>query len=265
MTRRVVLPDGARLRVVEQGSGPALVFVHGFGLDARCHDPQRIHFAATHRVTVPELRGYGGSDLPTQPYSHAQDLHALLDALGVTRAVLVGVSLGASVVTGLALADPARTAALVLVSPLIRGAPAPALMALLKDIWQCAGAQGVDAARVAWRDSALFAPTRRYPAAARALATMLADYHGWHWTHRDPERAPDPPLPERLAALSAPTLVVTGERDLPDFHAMAAAVVARVPGARAHVIEDTGHLPQLERPALFNAVLRDFLAGLDPP
>lgn len=262
MTREVTLPDGARLRVEVAGSGATLVFVHGFGLDARCYAPQRIHFAATHQVIVPELRGYGGSDLPTQPYTHAQDLHALLDALDVARAVLVGVSLGASVVTGLALAQPARVAGLVLVSPLIRGGAAPVLMALLKDVWQRAGAQGVDAARAAWLGSALFAPTRRYPAAWHALGAMLADYHGWHWTHRDPERAPDPPLSERLAELSAPTLVITGANDLPDFHAMAAAVAARVPGAGARVIEDTGHLPQLERPALFNAVLRDFLAGL---
>lgn len=261
MTRAVCLPDGARLRVVDEGAGAALVLVHGFGLDARCHDPQRRHFAATHRVIVPELRGYGGSDLPTRPYTHAQDLNALLDALDVARAVLVGVSLGASVVTAAALAQPGRVAGLVLVSPLIRGCAAPALMALLKDVWQCAEARGVDAARAAWQDSALFAPTRRYPAAWRALASMLADYHGWHWTHRDPERAPEPPLPERLAELSAPTRVITGANDLPDFHAMAAEVAARVPGADARVLEDTGHLPQLERPALFNAVLRDFLAG----
>lgn len=262
MTDWVTLPDGARLRVADEGSGRALVFVHGFGLDARCYGPQRIHFAPAHRVIVPELRGYGRSDLPGGPYSHAADLGNLLDALDVTRAVLVGVSLGASVVTGLALSQPRRVAGLVLVSPLIRGCAAPGLMALLKDIWQRAGVDGVDAARAAWLGSALFAPTRRHIAAARALDAMLADYHGWHWTHRDPETAPDPPLADSLDRLSMPALAITGADDLLDFHVMADEVVASAPGAVRLTMAGTGHLPQLERPARFNAALRNFLAAL---
>jgi 3-oxoadipate enol-lactonase len=254
----VALPDGARLCVEEAGRGAALVLVHGFGLDARCWAPQVAAFAATHRVIVPELRGYGRSPLPDGPYAHADDLGALLDALGVTRATLVGVSLGASVVTGLALARPALAAGLVLVSPLLRGTPTPGLMALLKGIWQLAADRGVEAARAAWRESALFAPTRRYPEAACALQAMLADYHGWHWTHRDPERAPDPPPAARLAALRCPVQVVTGAHDLADFHATARLLADAVPGARAVSIEGAGHLPQLEQPAHFDAAMRAF-------
>lgn len=262
IARAAVLPDGARLRVVERGAGEALVLVHGFALDARCYAAQVERFARSHRVIVPELRGYGGSDLPTGPYAHPADLLAVLDELEVTRAVLVGVSLGAQVVTALALDRPDRTAGLVLVSPLIRGLPAPGLMSLLKEIWQTAAAHGVDAARRAWRESALLRPTDAAPAARATLDAMLADYHGWHWLHRDPERAPDPPVAQRLAALRAPLLVITGARDLPDFHAMAAAVTAQVPAAQSVRIPDAGHLPQMEQPDAFDTVLAGFLTTL---
>lgn len=263
---RVTLPDGAALHVTDHGPGhgPALVCVHGFGLDARCWAPQATHFGRARRVVMPELRGYGRSDRPAAPYRHGADVGAVLDALSIDRAVLMGVSLGAGVVASLALDRPERVAALVLVSPLIRGLPTPDLMDLLKQVWAVAAAQGADAARTAWAGSALFAPTRRFPAAARALDAMLADYHGWHWLHRDPERAPDPPLPARLPAVHTPVLAITGAQDLPDFAATAQAVCERVPGARHVTLDGCGHLPQLERPALFNATLRDFLAGLAP-
>jgi pimeloyl-ACP methyl ester carboxylesterase len=81
----------------DEGRGEAIVFVHGFPLDGRMWDGERAAFAATHRVIVPDLRGFGrssASPFPTSLDEHADDLAALLDSLGIARATMVGLSMG---------------------------------------------------------------------------------------------------------------------------------------------------------------------------
>jgi pimeloyl-ACP methyl ester carboxylesterase len=90
----------------------------------------------------------------------------------------------------------------------------------------------------------------------------MADYSGWHWQHRDPETGLEPPLAQRLRELLAPTLVLVGTRDLPDFVHMGEALAAQAPNARLESLPDLGHGPSVESPGLFNALVTDFLKGL---
>jgi len=87
----------------------------------------------------------------------------------------------------------------------------------------------------------------------------MAEYSGWHWANRDPGRGLEPPAMERLAAIRAPTLVVLGEHDLPDFHAIADALHRQLPGARKAVLPGTGHMANMEAPEEFNEVVLRFL------
>jgi 3-oxoadipate enol-lactonase len=124
-----VLPlPGARLMDQESGDGPAVVLVHGFGLDMRMWDPQAGPLAERFRVVRYDCRGFGASG-PFDPgvaYTHAGDLAALLDHLAIGDAVLVGLSFGGRVVLETALAAPARVRRLVLLTRFLAGLPVPA-------------------------------------------------------------------------------------------------------------------------------------------
>ena len=92
----VLALPGARLAYQVTGTGPAVVLVHGFGLDMRMWDPQARHLATRFQVVRYDARGFGASGPfdPAVSYTHAGDLLALLDHLGIGKAVLAGLSFG---------------------------------------------------------------------------------------------------------------------------------------------------------------------------
>lgn len=112
---RIALP-GITLSVQQAGTGPALVLLHGFPQNGMCWEKVAPAFAARHRVIIPDLRGYGDSDAPPDDAAHsvyskrrmAQDLVALLDALGVPVADVLGHDRGARVAYRFALDHPQR-------------------------------------------------------------------------------------------------------------------------------------------------------------
>src|SRR5262245_25300986 len=113
--RRIAL-NGTRIAFIDEGQGAAVLLVHGLG---GSHDDWRLQWpviAAGHRVIVPDLRGFGASrrDEPFTIAQHARDLAALLAALGIERAAVVGLSMGGAVALELSLRAPQRVAALVL-------------------------------------------------------------------------------------------------------------------------------------------------------
>ena len=79
----------------------------------------------------------------------------------------------------------------------------------------------MEAARESWLNDELFAPANELPQAAARLRQMVRDYSGYHWTNHDPGRWSDVPTSQRLEQITAPTLVIVGGRDLPDFHQIA--------------------------------------------
>ena len=103
------------------GDGPPLVFLHGFSVDHRMWDSQVDFFAQHHQVIRYDLRGFGRSSLPTEPYAHVDDLRALLDHLQLTQATLVGLSRGGSVALDFTLTYPQRVDKLVLVDSVLGG------------------------------------------------------------------------------------------------------------------------------------------------
>jgi len=98
------------------------------------------------------------------------------------------------------------------------------------------------------------------PEVAARLATMVEDFSGWHWLHS--RAGPGRAAAERVGEIRAPTLVVIGELDLPDFHRIADLLVARLPDARKVVIPGVGHMSNMEAPEAFNAAVLDFLVSV---
>jgi pimeloyl-ACP methyl ester carboxylesterase len=112
-----------------------------------------------------------------------------------------------------------------------------------------------------WLDHPLFGPAREQAGVAAHLREMVQDYSGWHWLHADPGVAPDPPAINRLDMIHVPTLVVVGERDLPDILSIANALTSGINGADQVAIPDVGHMTNMEAPAKFNDLLLNFLTS----
>jgi len=256
---------GARLAYQAAGAGPAVVLVHGFGLDMRMWDPQFRRLAARFRVVRYDCRGFGASGPFDRAvgYTHAGDLLALLDHLGIGRAVLAGLSFGGRVVTQAALAAPGRVAGLALLDSVLDGVPWDSESEAASDLAvRQAREHGLLAGRAAWLAHPLFAAAREQPRLAAELAAMVAGYPGQHWTGGDPHEPAGQPVLGALETLAMPVLVLAGERDVPCFRAMSAVLARRIPAATYRPIPGAGHMINMEQPDLVSDLLAGFIGQL---
>ena len=248
--------DGVALHYVEEGAGEPMVLLHGHTLDLRVWDePAPLWAAAGYRVIRYDQRGHGRSASPPAGYrfgDHAADLAALLRALDAAPAHVVGLSKGGGIALELALREPALVRSLSLVGPLVPDHPlSPELLDSFRRFARAIRADGVErAVREVWIDHPLIASAAAHPVAGARLAAMVLAFPAGEYmaTARDAADR-DWRAVDRLAEIAAPTLVVSGERDVPDFAAMARLVTERVPGCRLEVVPGCGHLVPLERGA----------------
>lgn len=256
--------NGTRLYYEIAGSGQVVVFVHGFTLDTRMWDDQFMSLAQRFRVIRYDLRGFGKSALPTdEPYSHVDDLNALLDRLDIAQAYLVGLSKGGAVVLDFALTHAPRVGALVLIDTVLGGFQwsdeASARDGL---VWQRAQEGGILAAKDSWLTHPLFVPAQRQPSVAARLAQIVDEYSGWHFVNTNPERGLEPPAAQRLSELGMPVLAIVGEHDIPDFRQITELVCQQVPQARKIVVPGVGHMANMEAPEQVTQAVLAFLAEL---
>lgn len=271
--QRWVRLAGGPINVIDVGSGPPVLFVHGLGGSWPNWLEQLPVLSQGRRAIAFDLPGFGASPMPDSEISiagYARMIVELMDKLGVYSAALVGNSMGGEIAAELALREPGRVERLVLVSPagistaevgkrlpLIRLAH-PAVNILSGWI----SGKADDLARRPWlRERAMATvadqPRRIAPEfAAEQLRGMgkpgflpaleaIVEHSG---TLRD-----------RLPEIGCPTLVLWGAKD-PLVPVRDAEVFrSQIPGARKVVWEDTGHVAMFERAADFNALLDDFL------
>ena len=255
--------NDTRLYYEIAGSGHPLVLIHGFTLDTRMWDDQFDVFAAHYQVIRYDLRGYGKSALPTaEPYSHPDDLRALMTHLGIDHAYILGLSLGGAVAVDFAVTYPDATDAFIPVDAALIGGYEWVEGRLSLAVRTEAQRAGLQEAKTFWLNHPLFAPAQAKPNVAARLAQMVEDYSGWHLVNDDPVRLPEPPAIERLNTLSMPTLVVVGERDVLDFHRIADIMTERISGAKKVVMPGVGHMANMEDPERFNDIVLGFLAEM---
>ena len=232
-------------------AAPPAVLLHGLGLSREIFDPVLPALALRHRVLRLDLRGHGASRAPDppEPYSDFTDVRETLDALGLDRVDLVGHSRGGMAAVDLALTHPARVRRLALLAPVLSGWTwSPTWVEAFHTVRAVGKLHGPKAALEAWHAHPLFATTRAHPRAAGRLEAIVFADRGRRWIESACSLPLEPPAVERLHLLAASTHVFVGERDLPDFHAMAETMATHVPAIRLLVVPDAGHLLPLEAP-----------------
>jgi pimeloyl-ACP methyl ester carboxylesterase len=271
---RVELP-GATVNYAEIGEGEPIVFVHGITSSWQAWLETLPHFGRTHRVIALDLPGFGASPMPSWPiemHAYGRLLLDFCEKLGVERATVVGNSMGGLVAAEAVLTAPQRFERLVLVSA-----------AGFVNTW-LPHQRGAATSR-AWDTFG-----RPFGAAARFFVTHpRARYLMFRFAIRYPGRlrkellweqmASGVPCPgfgpaleavleydarDRLEEIEIPTMIVWGMEDWVIPSVAALSYHRRIPHSRLEILERTGHVPQLERPARFNRMLEEFLAQPEP-
>ncbi len=259
-SHRFPCSGGGWLQYEVAGEGDPVVFLHGFGLDSRMWDAQWPVFTRRYRAIRYDLRGYGRSSLPEEPYAHVDDLLALIEFLRARPAHLVALSMGGRFALRLAAQEPAAVRSLTLVDAVLDGHVwSKDWLRRWRQMTEQATDGDVAGAKHLWLNHPLFEPARRHAPVAGALEAMVESYSGWHWRRSDTETAPVQPVAEVLAAMSIPTLVIVGEQDLPDFQLIARRLAGDMPNATLRVIAGSGHMTNLEAPAVFNELVLEHL------
>jgi 3-oxoadipate enol-lactonase len=243
---------------------PVLVLNNGILMNAAASwVPQTAAFAVSYRVLQYDCRGQGQSDHPAGPCSmaqHAEDLTALLDALGVSRAHLLGISYGGEVSQAFALRHRERVSSLVLADTV---SEVGAELRLVVEGWRAAALSG---------DADLLylvtAPWNFSPAFIERHGALLAEARARY-------RSLDLPAVARLCdaflevdftaglrLLDIPACIIVGDQDLLKGPRYAQILHGAMRGSHYHVLAGAGHAASWEAPAEFNRVVLDFLAAL---
>jgi pimeloyl-ACP methyl ester carboxylesterase len=263
----MITVNGTNLYYEQAGSGHALVLIHGFTLNTQMWDDQFWVFAQQYRVIRYDTRGSGHSAMPTdEPFSEVDDLHALLDALGVRRAFVMGLSRGGRVAIDFSLMHPERTCALVLVDPALGGWNwSTDFSQSMHELEIMARTKSVDTALQRWLEHPLFSPASERPHQSERLAHIVSSYSGWAWLQSSFERDDHLPTPRPLERICVPTLLVMGERDIQEFHDIANLIARTIPCITKRVLSGVGHMSNMEAPESFNQAVLDFLENIERP
>jgi len=263
--------NGVRLYYEITGSGFPLVFIHEFAGDYRSWEPQVRFFSRRYRVIVYNCRGYPPSDVPTRPedYSEAilvEDLFQLLTVVGVSKAHVVGLSMGGGVALNFALEHPDRCASLVVAST-GTGSTNPEQfrrdgMALVEKV-EKEGLASVEEffvlapARATFKDK----DPRGWEEFRRQFSNHSALGSALTFRKVQLQRKTIFELEPRLRQLHTPTLVCIGDRD---EGCLEPAIVMRrcIQGAGLVVLPWSGHAINLEEPDMFNRFVLDFINTL---
>lgn len=251
--------QGSTFHYLEQGTGPALVLLHGFPLDARMWRHQISGLSDAYRVIAPDLRGFGQSrsgDSFTMD-SLAADVRAILKQLGALPCVLGGLSMGGYVTLAYAKMCPTDLKAIILMDTKAEADTPEAREGRKKMIQSVhsAGSPGVADAMLpkllalAYQNSPLAGEVRQM--AEQCPPGTLVNALG---ALRDrPDRTDD------LASIAESVLVIVGDQDAITPPQIAREMHGRIPNAQLEIIPNAGHMSPMENPDAVNAAIRKFL------
>jgi len=267
-------PDGVRLHVESVGSGTPVVFVHEFGGDHRSWEPQLRFFARRHRCITFAARGYPPSDVPTDIARYSQalaadDIAAVMDALKLPKAHIVGLSMGGFATLHFGLRHAPRALSLTIAGAgygaekehedyFRKVSLEVARQFELQGATEFAKTYALGASRVQFQN--------KDPRGWQEFATWLGEHDalGSANTMRGVQaRRPSIyDLEADIRAMPVPSLVVVGDED---DHCLQPGIFLKktIPACGLAVMPKTGHTLNLEEPAAFNALLAEFIAQVE--
>ena len=259
---------GGRLYYEVEGEGPPITLIHAGVAHLRMWDEQVAAWRNDHRVIRYDCRGFGRTVVDDVPYSNRDDLRAVLDHLEVDRTHLLGLSRGSMIATDFTLEWPQRVRSLTWVAGRLRGFDVddprladtrPVMEGLEKARdWE----RLVELMTQVWTDGPGQPSDRVDPNVRRRMI-------GWNMENyladQNPDQPiqPDVPAAERLAEIMVPTLLMWGTFDELGVLRSGEKMSAEICGARSHVFEGVAHMVNLERPAEFNRLVREFVESVE--
>ena len=271
---RITTPDGIGLHYEEAGAGTPILFIHEFGGNHASWEPQLRFFSRRHRCITYAARGYPPSDVPADMARYSQalavaDAVAVLDALGIAKAHIVGLSMGGFATVHFGLTHPGRALSL-----LVAGA-GYGCEKQFEDYFR--GVSLEVAARFEADGAAAFAPI--YAAGASRVQFQHKDPRGWQEfaerlaTHHSQgaaltmrgvqaRRPSFWDLEAGLKAMPVPTLVLVGDED---DHCLQPGIFLKqtIPACGLSIFPKTGHTLNLEEPERFNREMAEFIAQVE--
>ena len=264
----VVEAGRARLSGWQLGEGLPVVFLHAGVCDKRMWREQMTAVAEEgwHAIAY-DRRGYGESESPDEAFNHVDDLEAVLAALDIHAAVLVGCSMGGGLALDFALRHPGRVIGLVLIGTSVTGAPWSATQAeqqlemAEEDAWERGDRDMLNRVQAhEWLDGPRTQSGRVGGAVRELFLDMNAIALGKPELTLEERR---PAAWPRVAEVGAPTLLLVGDEDFTALIDRHEHLSEEMPNAFAAVLEGVAHIPSIERPGLVNSMLLEFLDAIE--
>ena len=249
MERSIPVADGEIWAEDTGGDGLPLVLMHpGWG-DSAIWDPLIGRLAGRYRLIRYDARGYGRSPAPAAPFTQFGDLTAVLDHLGVDRAALVAHSGSGGPATCLAVEQPDRVSALILVAPGVEDYPWPQDDPYVAEFAALLGAG--DREGLVALGLRTWAAAGADPGAEAQIRSAVAAFFAMGEQMR-----PDPPVYGRLGEIKAPSVVAIGTLDHPMVRDCGERMAGRIPGCRMIVVPGADHLLPLSAPDALADIVR---------
>lgn len=265
--------DGVKLFYEETGEGIAVIFVHEFAGDMRAWEPQMRHFGRRYRCVSYNARGYPPSDVPDAGmYSQdiaRDDILTIMDAIGAEKAHIVGLSMGGFAALHFAMQYPERTLSAVVAGcgygaepdkqdQFRRETAATARLIERQGAAEFATAYSLGPTRVQFQNKNL----RGFQEFQDQLAEHSTDGAARTMLGVQRERPSLFQLKDRMAGITVPTLILTGDEDWP---CLLPGIMMKetIPTAALVVMPNCGHTINIEDPQAFNAAVDRFLAEAD--
>ena len=273
---KISAADGTKLYVEEVGAGTPVVFVHEYAGDYRSFEPQLRHFCRRYRCVSYSQRGYPPSDVPPEAARYSQDIArddviAVMDALSIDKAHIVGHSMGAYTALHVGIKYPQRclsvTAAGCGWGSFADPAQREAMRALAAETGKLFAEEGIAAAAAKYADAPMrqafkHKDPRGFAEFARMLSEHSAEGHAQTMLNLQLKRPTLWDMEAQLKKFSLPLLVIVGDED--DLGHDGSVILKRtVPTAALLVVPRAGHTINSEEPAAFNAALAELFAAVD--
>lgn len=263
MTADIAHVSGTSIYYETKGSGFPIVFISGGGiLDRRGWDRQFETFSTDYCVIRYDIRGIGKSARPDTPFSHSDDLYELLNFLNITRAHIVGLSVGGAIAIDFAIEHPEMVDHLILAAPgLSNDSKADANMKGLVAITELVKTQGLERLIELTLDTPFVLSKQNELGRDKVRQLYLdnADVFEAGFPLYVLWQATQPAAESRLASIHGPVLIVRGDHDSPVYSAMTDKISNGIKHATTVMIEGGTHFLHLEKPEEFDHAVMSFL------